>query len=167
MEKGDCVLLDNGELKYVLILHHSIEDKKHTNFGFILVGRSFNTIPNKKEIESSGILGDKYQNDTSDLINSSMRSQQKFDSSTFYTGVKYDVITLPKTLFTENNSVFQIIANVKLNPKFYPMPNSYSRLNDFNEVCITLREKILKKDPKKINWDTIYDSYPLKELIIE
>ena len=96
-----------------------------------------------------------------------MISQQRYDSSTFYTGVKYDVITLPNTLFIETNSTFSTIANVELNPKFYPMPNSYSQLKSLKEVCETIKTKILKKDPKAVNWDTIYDAYPLKELIIE
>jgi len=105
MKKGDCIILeDSKELLYGLILHHSITENKKTEFGFIIIGESFEKIPTKSEIESSEILGDKYQNDTADLLNSGMRSRQKHDKSTFYTGVKYDMITIPKSLLDNERS---------------------------------------------------------------
>jgi hypothetical protein len=115
MKKGDCITLEYKDKKYVLILHHIITENDKTEYGFVIVGTSFENTPSKSEIESSGILGDKYQNDTTDLINSGMRSQQKYDSSTFYTGVKYDVITIPKSLFIEEKSRVKIVAKVSLN----------------------------------------------------
>ena len=60
-----------------------------------------------------------------------------------------------------------VIDNDEFNPKFCPMPNSCSRFDAFIEVCETVRAKIIKRDPKKVNWDTIHDAYPLKDLIIE
>ena len=165
MNKGDCILFEADEAKYLLILHHINNEKDNIKYGFIISGESFLTIPTKSEIELCGILGDKYQNDSTDLVNSSMRSQQKYDSSTFYTGVKYDVISLPHTLLTENKTKIRTIANVEFNPKFYPMPNSYSRLNTIEEVCQTIKGKILKKDSNTVSWNIIYDSYPLKEIL--
>lgn len=166
MNKGDCILFEADEVKYLLILHHINDENDIIKYGFIISGESFRNIPTKTEIELCGILGYKYQNDTSDLLNSSKRNQQKYDSSTFYTGVKYDVISLPHTLFSENDTKIKTIANIEFNPKFYPMPNSYSRLNTIEEVCQTIKDKISKRDPNTISWSTIYDSYPLKEILI-
>jgi len=165
MKKGDCLLFEWSEEKYLLILHHIIDENEKTEYGFIISGETFQNIPTKSKIELCGILGDKYQNDTADLVNSSMRSQQKHDSSIFYTGIKYDVISLPQSLLNENIATIKNIANVKLNPKFYPMPNSHKRLNTIEEVCQTIKAKILKKNPNTISWNTIYNSYPLKEIL--
>ncbi len=168
MKKGDCIILeDEKDQKYGLILHHSITENDKTEFGFIIMGESFENIPSKSEIESSGILGDKYQNDTADLLNSGMRSRQKYDKSTFYTGVKYDMITIPKSFFDNEQSRIRIVANVNLNPEFYPMPNFYSRQSEYYKICKLIAERISKKDPKTIKWSTIYDAYPLKEILEE
>jgi hypothetical protein len=165
MEKGDCITLEYDDKKYVLILHHAITENEKTDYSFVIIGESFEKTPSKSEIESSGILGDKYQNDTADLINSAMRSRQKYDKSTFYTGVKYDMITIPKLLFDKEQSRIKIVANVNLNPEFYPMPNFHSRQNEHDKICKLIANRISKKDPKTINWSTIYDAYPLEEIL--
>ncbi len=104
-------MLEFEDNKNVIILHHSNIEKDETKYGFIIVGGSFKERPSKEEIESCGILGDKYQNDSADLINSAMRSQQKYDSTTFYTGVKYDMLTIPKSLFDREKTRIVKVAN--------------------------------------------------------
>ena len=57
MKKGDCILVNGGDLKYLLILHHTIENEQKIEHGFIIVGNSFQNPPTKKEIELCGIFG--------------------------------------------------------------------------------------------------------------
>lgn len=165
MKKGDCIILNDNETYYALILHHSIDKNDKIEYRFVIVGETFKKEPLKLEIELSGLLGYKYQNDTADLINSAMRSRQKFDRSTFYTGVKYDLISIPKSFFDERKTTIKKVASLKINPKFYPLPNFQSRLDDFDQICELIRTRISERDPKKIEWSTIYDAYPLREIL--
>lgn len=158
-------MLNYKDNKYIIILHHAITQKERTDYGFIIIGEPFKKVPSKSKIELSGILGYKYQNDTADLINSAMRNRQKYDSSTFYTGVKYDMIKIPKSFFVKKDPRIKKVATVNLNPKFNPMPNFNSRQTEYEEICKLISSRILKRDPNTINWSTIYDSYPLKEIL--
>lgn len=167
MRKGDCLIFEYEGSKYGLILHHCIAEKGKTEYDFVIIGESFERTPSKSEIESCGILGYKYQNDTTDLLNSTMRNRQKYDDSTFYTGIRYDVVSIPKSFFDKRRLKIQHVANFNLNPEFYPIPNFHSRLDDYEKICNLIRNRIAKRDPETISWSTIYDAYPLTEVLIE
>ena len=76
MEKGDCIVLEYDDKHCVLILHHSSTENENIEYGFIIIGQFFEKTPSKAEIELSGVLGSKYQDNISDLINSMMRFRQ-------------------------------------------------------------------------------------------
>lgn len=163
MTKGDCIILEHKDQKLGLILHHSIIENEKEQFGFLIIGQSFDKIPSKEEIIANGILGYKYLDDKTDLINSLMRTNQKFDKSVFYSGVKYDLIIVDKKAFNERQ--IKKIANLELNPGFYPMPNFYSRQNDYNEICNLILNRIEKKGIETTYRNTIYESHPIEEIL--
>lgn len=163
MKKGDCIILKDKDQKFGLILHHSITENENEKFGFLIIGQSFDEIPSKKEIKANGILGYKYLDDKTDLINSMMRTSQKSDKSVFYTGVKYDLISVDKEVF--NGKEIKIIANLKLNPEFYPMPNFHSRQNEYDEICKLIKNRIEKRGKETTHQNTIYDSHPIEEIL--
>ncbi len=165
MERGDCIALEFKNNYYVLILHSLISENDVAEYIFVIGGESFKRVPSKSEIESIGILGFKYQNDTADLMNSTMRSRQKYDKSTFYTGVKYDVLFISKSVLDEKKQEIKKVASVNLNSEFYPLPNFSSKPTKYNELCEVIISRIRMKDPETINWDTIYDAYPLREVL--
>ena len=163
MKKGDCIILEDKDQRFALILHHSITENENEKFGFLIVGKSFVKIPSKIEIEEIGILGYKYLDDKTDFINSAMRSNEKFDESVFYTGVKYDLISIAKEAF--NDKEILSIANFDLHPEFYPMPNFYSRQNEYNEICKLIKSRIEKRGKETTHQNTIYDSHPIEEIL--
>jgi len=163
MKKGDCIILEDEDQKFGLVLHHSITENENEKFGFLIVGQSFDRIPSKKKIEENGILGYKYLDDKTDLINSMMRSNQKLDKSVFFTGVKYDIIFADRKAF--NGREVKTIANLKLNPEFYPMPNFYTRQDNYDEICKIIRGRIEKRGKETTHQNTIYESYPIEEIL--
>ncbi len=165
IKKGDCIIFTKEDERFGLILHHSYSEDEKIYHGFILLGDLFKETPTKEEIKSSGILGYKMQGDTTDLVNSLKKLEQKHDDSIFYTGVKYDVIRIPNDLIFKEESRIEKVANLQLHEEFYPLPESYSRQNDYDEICDLIKKEILKRDPNTIIWNRIYDSHPLKEIL--
>ncbi len=155
-------MFDDKGKKYVLILHHIINQNAESHLEFLIVG---DEMPSKEEIEANGILGYKYLDDKTDLMNSVIRTNQKFDKSVFYTGVKYDLILVDKEAFKERQ--IQTIANIELNLEFYPMANFYSRQNKYNEICKLIKNRIEKRGKETTHQNTNYESYPIGEIINE
>ncbi len=93
----------------------------------MIVGIFFDKIPSKNEIEENGVLGYKYLDNKTDLINSAMRTSQKENDSVFYTGVKYDLITIKREVF--KGKEFRLIANITRKDSYALLLHTYEILS--------------------------------------
>jgi len=87
MKKGDCIILQNSDAYFAIILHHSNFKNGELFHGFVVVGEQYLGAPTFNEIKSSKILGFKFVNKTSDLINSMAWISKEQKPSEIYNGV--------------------------------------------------------------------------------
>ena len=153
MKKGDIIEIKNDGNSSVIICLGLIE--KEQNGFFLLVDSSIQY--NKNNLH---ILGYKHLDKTSDLVN----SVSHFDETQFYTSIKYDTFLISQKLLSGN---YKIIDSVDLNPKFYPRSNFNQRIQNLNQISDTLNERITKKGSSSKLDNTVYNSYPLKEITID
>ena len=165
MEKGDCLILKNNDVYFAIILHHSTFDDGELLHGFLVVGDQYSNTPTLKEIESGKILGYKFVDKTSDLMNSLAWISKKHNPSELYNGVKYDVFTIPDALFNEESNRIQRIGRMNLHEKFFPRPEFHPIVSNYERLIEVISERISKRDPSKVEWKRFYDAFKLDEVL--
>ncbi len=165
MEKGDCFILKNDDVYFAIILHHSTFVDGELFHGFIVIGDHYSVSPTLKEIESGKILGYKFIDETSDLMNSLAWMGKGQNASELYNGVKYDVLTITEALFTEESNRIQRIGRVNLHEEFFPRPEFHSRVSNYKKLVEVISERISKRASSKVEWNRFYDAFKLDEVL--
>jgi|GEM_PF-68827 len=151
MKKGDIIEVSDGNTKSNLICSGIVESEQN---GFFMLIDDFI----KYDKEKVFLLGHKHLDKTSDLVN----SVSHFDKSQFYTSIKYDVLLIALELLDGN---YSLIDSVKLHPKFFPRPNFSRTIQNLNQIKETISERIKKKGSVSKLDNTVYNSYPLSEIL--
>ena len=153
MKKGDIIEIRDDVNKSVIICSGIVENEQ--NGFFLIIDSSIQYDKNNIQI-----LGYKHLDKVSDLVN----SVSHFDDTQFYTSIKYDTFLIPLKLLSGN---YRIIDSVDLNPKFYPRPNFNQKIQNLSQIYETIIERLTKKGSSSKFDNTIYNSYPLKDITID
>jgi adenylate kinase len=149
MKKGNIIEIEGIERNSILVCT-AIFSEESREKGFFLIGDNTNS-------DDINVLGYRYLDKTSDLIN----SISHLDQNQFYTSIKYDTLQIPLQILSNN---YKVVGSTNLHPDFYPRPNYRRTIQNIQEIESVVKDRLSKKGIVGSIDKTEYNSYPLSEI---